>query len=63
MANRMARGARWFVTYSGPSPRSGKVIGRAYGVGAPASGWRRWLYVRGLSFESKTRLWAFWIHV
>jgi len=55
----------WFVTYSGlrSSPRIGHWIGRAYATGAPRSGWRRWLYVRGLSFASKRRVWAFWVHI
>jgi len=58
-------GRRWFVTWSGPrpQPREGHWIGRTYVPGAPRSGWRRWLYVRGLSFASKRRVWAFWVHV
>lgn len=56
---------RWFVTYSGPrdEPGRGHWIGRAYGSGAPRCGWRKWLYVRGLSFATGRRVWAFWAHV
>ncbi|MGH3436856.1 MAG: hypothetical protein ACRDRN_10370 [Sciscionella sp.] len=56
---------RWFVTWSGPrtAPWQGHWIGRTYAARAPRTGWRKWLYVRGLSFASKRRIWGFWVHV